>query len=161
MLNLEFWGFFLFSQEIWPEGKISKMALDVRRCSRPRKNPYLTTFADIRRAWRHSKKTTWCHQTRLHWENQEFSFQRPQTTKPHLWGHCGFGSFWGSPKASHIKANQPHFRHFPRFRVRIFRVFALWNLLSNACVWNVPCFESFPASTCGNFKRFSGSLTVA
>ena len=39
---------------------------------------------------------------------------------------------WGSPKASHIKANQPHFPHFLRFRVRIFsifrvfRAFALW-----------------------------------
>ena len=31
--------------------------------------------------------------------------------------------FWGSPKASHIKASQPHFLHFPRFRVRIFRIF--------------------------------------
>ena len=36
---------------------------------------------------------------------------------------------WGSPKANHIKASQPHFLHFPRFRVRIFCifcVFALW-----------------------------------
>ena len=33
---------------------------------------------------------------------------------------------WGSPKASHIKANQPH---FPHFHVRISRIFAPWNLL--------------------------------
>ena len=35
---------------------------------------------------------------------------------------------WGSLKASHIKASQPH---FPRFRVRIFRIFrvlALWGV---------------------------------
>ena len=35
-------------------------------------------------------------------------------------------TFWGSPKTSHVKASHPH---FPHFRVRIFRVFALWNLL--------------------------------
>ena len=37
----------------------------------------------------------------------------------------------GSPEADHIKASQPHFPHFPRFRVRPhfphFRVFAVWD----------------------------------
>ena len=43
--------------------------------------------------------------------------------------------FWGSPRASHIKASHPHFPRFPRFRVRIFRFFrvfrffGLWSLL--------------------------------
>ena len=32
--------------------------------------------------------------TMAHWENQEFSPQRPQTTKPCLWGHWSFGYFW-------------------------------------------------------------------
>ena len=43
-----------------------------------------------------------------------------------------FLASWGSPRALNIKASQPNFLHFPRFRVRIFcvfRVFALCNLL--------------------------------
>ena len=51
----------------------------------------------------------------------------PTPPPPSKWTFfSGIQSVWGSPKASHIKASQPH---FPRFRVRIFRVFALWSLL--------------------------------
>ena len=38
---------------------------------------------------------------------------------------------WGSPKHNRIKASQLQFLRFPRFRVRIFRIFcvvAVWNL---------------------------------
>ena len=45
------------------------------------------------------------------------------------------GHEWGLPKASHIKASQPHFPHFPRFGVRIFRVFALRHLLRPLFFW--------------------------
>ena len=51
---------------------------------------------------------------------------------------------WGSPKASHIKASHPH---FPRFRVRIFRVFrvfALRNLLRPLFFWGKRDFPHFP-----------------
>ena len=61
--------------------------------------------------------------------------------------------FWGSPKASHIKASHPHFPHFPRFRFRIFRifrvfrVFVLRNLLRPLFSWggrDVRIFRIFP-----------------
>ena len=58
-----------------------------------------------------------------------------------------FLSFWGSPKASHIKASHPHFPHFPRLRVRIFRifrVFALRNLLRPLFSWAERDFPHFP-----------------
>ena len=56
---------------------------------------------------------------------------------------------WGSPnlKASHIKANHPH---FPRFRVRIFcifrvfRVFAPWGLFRPLFLWGDRGFPHFP-----------------
>ena len=54
--------------------------------------------------------------------------------------------FWGSPKASHIKASP----HFPRFRVcifRIFLVFARWGLLRPLFLWGergLPHFPHFP-----------------
>ena len=63
-------------------------------------------------------------------------------------GVLGCGSCWdiASPQASHIKASHPH---CPRFRVRIFRVFALWNLLRPLFFWgerdlNFPHFPHFP-----------------
>ena len=49
-----------------------------------------------------------------------------------------FCSQWGSPEASHIKANQPHFPHLPCFGVRIFRVscvFALRHLPRPLFFW--------------------------
>ena len=56
---------------------------------------------------------------------------------------------WGSPKASHIKPSHPH---FPRFRVRIFRifrVFARWNLLRSLFFWGERDRPHFP-----HFRRF-------
>ena len=49
---------------------------------------------------------------------------------------------WGSPKASHSKASHPP--HFPRFHVRIFRVFALWNLPDPCFFWGERDFPHFP-----------------
>ena len=51
---------------------------------------------------------------------------------------------WGSPKATHIKASH---RYFPRFCVRIFRVFrvfVLWNLLRPLFFWGGRDFPHFP-----------------
>ena len=54
--------------------------------------------------------------------------------------------FWGSPKASRIKASQPH---FPRFRVRIFHIvrvlcgFDPWKLLRHLFFWVRGTFRIF------------------
>ena len=56
---------------------------------------------------------------------------------------------WGSPKASHIKAIHPH---FPRFRVRIFRVLALWNLLRPLFFWGERGFPHFQHFSCIGFE---------
>ena len=51
----------------------------------------------------------------------------------------------GSPKANRIKATQPHFPHFPRSRVRIFRIFRPWSLLRPLCFCRVRGdFRIFP-----------------
>ena len=55
---------------------------------------------------------------------------------------------WGSPKASHIKASQPHFL---RFRVR---VFAPWNLLRPLFFRDerdLPHFPPFPRIALGDW----------
>ena len=66
-------------------------------------------------------------------------------------------STWVSPKASRIKASQPHFPHFPRFRFRIFHifhvfcVFALRNLqtLVFSGESDLPHFPHFPCIRIG------------
>ena len=57
---------------------------------------------------------------------------------PFLTHACYDERIWWSPKASHIKANHPHFRRFRvcTFRIfRVFRVFALRNLLRPLFFW--------------------------
>ena len=68
-------------------------------------------------------------------------------------------SFWRAlTKASHIKASQPHFQHFLRFGVcifRVFRIFVLLNLLRPFFSWggrDVRIFRIFPVS--GLNRRF-------
>ena len=70
--------------------------------------------------------------------------------RPSHIGHRILGPIvWGSPKASHIKASHPH---FPRFRVRIFRVFRVFvlrSLLRPLFSWgerDVRIFRIFPVS---------------
>ena len=50
---------------------------------------------------------------------------------------------WGSPKASHIKASFPH---FPRFGLRISRVFRVLGIFSDPCFCRVrgAHFPHFP-----------------
>ena len=60
--------------------------------------------------------------------------------------------FWGSPKASHTKASQPHFPHFPRFvsAFSAFSAFLFRGISSDPCFSRVRgsfrIFRIFPVS---------------